>query len=180
MTRRKFILFASLLLLFVAGCQNKDNMNEQEPKPSMHSMQELCDLPKPFFAERFHVANVVATSDLRPLTAEIGTIGGCTYQTEDKRYLGNIILRYSSAAAPSTSTGRRAGRTVRIDNVAVTEFIEPVPSSGAPDSQSPITLAASFQGWDGELGYYAKDSTDDATLRTGAQTLVNALRTLTN
>ncbi|MGO4648805.1 hypothetical protein AB4305_28195 [Nocardia sp. 2YAB30] len=174
---------AALLILFISGCGilPKTHTDAPGPQRSNHTIQELCDFPKQFFADRFHAENLrVGVIATKPMTEKIDIGNGCDYHTVDgDYYLGYIFLDPPPAVTTSPPTGTAPPRTLTVDGISVIAIAQDRPAL-PPFANDPIpyvSLTATIDGWWGELKLSGHD---DQTAQAGAQVLVNMIRAMKN
>ncbi|MEV6140366.1 hypothetical protein AB0L63_30860 [Nocardia sp. NPDC051990] len=147
---------------------------------STHTMQELCDFPKPFFAKQFNATNLKTSSvTSTPMSKKIGLGESCFYETPTE-YLGYVALRQEPKQ--SAVEGRLA-RHISVDGASVDQYVDPIPTNRNHRTTQPsYTLTATIDGWYGELHYnLGNDAGTQAgaeTLQAGAETLVGMVRAL--
>jgi hypothetical protein len=177
----KFVLTVIITLL-LSGCGLLPHSRTDVPlaQQSSHTLQELCDSPKHFFATQFNAENLrVGVIATKPLTEKIGIGNGCNYQTSDNAdYLGYISLDPPHAVTKPAASGAPSTRTFTIDGVSVTESSQTVQTTPSTTTPTPyVLLTATIDGWQGEFEFLGRD---DTTTQAGAQVLVNMIRTLRN
>jgi hypothetical protein len=129
MNRLRFVQVA-ISVFALSGCGLSTNSHSGSPgaiQRSSHTLHELCNFPKQFFAAQFHAENLrVAVTSTKPLTEKIGTGNGCDYHTADSEYLGYIFLDAPPAVTSPAAAGTGSPRTLTVDGVAVTETPRPI------------------------------------------------------
>ncbi|WP_157187033.1 hypothetical protein [Nocardia vinacea] len=173
-----------LLALILPSCGLLPKSHTDSPseiKRSNHTLQELCDFPKQFYATKFHAESLrVGVIATKPLTEKIGTGNGCDYHTaDDSDYLGYIFLDAPPAVTPSATAGAGTPRTLMVDDVSVTDTPQTQqalpPFTTAPTQYA--LLSATIDGWRGEFELLGRD---EQTIQAGAETLVHMIRALKN
>ncbi|MGV9719157.1 hypothetical protein [Nocardia beijingensis] len=178
MSKGKLASIAALALLLPACSLLPQTHPERwTTVESNHTIQELCDFPKQFFASRYDAPNlIVSVIATKPITDKIGTGNGCGYDTPRGEYLGYVsMLRMHDDETPSKPDGVPV-RTLAVGGVVVAQYVEPVPEPLDPATTRPrFKLAASVDGWEGTLEF---KNGDDQGAQTGAQMLIDMIRAL--
>ncbi|WP_141717286.1 hypothetical protein [Nocardia altamirensis] len=190
------LLAISALAVLISGCGLLPRTQpERHAIPtSNHTIQELCDSTRHFFATRAGTENlkISAGAGGKALTDKIDTGNGCFYETGDPSaspsHLGYVSLfRIIVSDNPPLSTPASASenyptRVITVDGVTVKVATEPMPKGGeSATTLLDVYLTASIDGWEGELlfkGTEKETVRDDQTTRAAAQALVNMIRTL--
>ncbi|PXX68533.1 hypothetical protein DFR70_102215 [Nocardia tenerifensis] len=156
----------------LASCanQSKSPVEPSRPAESSHTLRELCDAPKQFFASEFHAADLkIGTVTGVPLSERLGDLNQCTYHTADDKYLGYLYLDAPTAADVHSQP---APTRLTIDGVPVTETPEPLPSY-MESRYTPLRLTAVIEGWKGQFYFLGGE---DSTVQAAARLLVDAVR----
>ncbi|MFI9405836.1 hypothetical protein [Nocardia sp. NPDC052316] len=177
------------LMLSSCGLTPRDT-DEQKIRSSDHTLQQLCDHPRAFFATRYPGAALEVEPGLKkPLTDKIGTGNDCSYfmrepERADRRYIGSALLfrvidEDRTLSKPRSTNENYPTKDLAVDGVSVKVITEPLPKGADPATTLlSVDLATTVDGWDGELHFRA---TEDRTARdgqAGAQVLVDMVRTL--
>ncbi|PXX65346.1 hypothetical protein DFR70_104409 [Nocardia tenerifensis] len=184
-----------LLAASLSGCGpfSRTGPDEHEIPTSSHTIQELCDSAKQFFVARAGTENLKLSAGAggKALTARIGSGNGCFYEKEDgSAWLSSLgyvsLFREVDSARtltqPPSTTENYPAKAMTVDGVAVKAATEPLPKGGDPATTLlDVNLTATIDGWKGELHFRAAENQtarDDQLIRSGAQVLVNMVRTL--
>ncbi|MEU6184928.1 hypothetical protein [Nocardia sp. NPDC047038] len=166
-------------MMLLSGCGLLPHTHpEKEITPeSSHSIQELCDFPRQFFATRYDANKIEVSVDAtKPMTEKISFGNGCSYRTSDQNYLGYVSLLHSADAITSPQQVEHSSRTLTVDGVRVTEIAKPIPDYADPATARPwFELIADIDGWEGKLGF---KNGDDQGTQVGARLLVDMIRKL--
>ncbi|KAA8887894.1 hypothetical protein F3087_12400 [Nocardia colli] len=164
---------AVAICLASCGTQSNSPADPSTAPVNTHSLQELCDSPKQFFATEFHADNLkIGTVTGTPLSERIGQNNQCTYHTADDKYLGYLYLD-APTGAPAPSAPPIPTR-LTVDGVAVTETPEPLPTY-LESRFTPLRLSATIDGWKGQFYFLGGE---DPTIQAAARVLVNTVKTL--
>ncbi|MFG1792820.1 hypothetical protein [Nocardia sp. NPDC049149] len=190
------LLAISALSVLLCGCGllSRPHPEQHAIPTSNHTIQELCDATRHFYATRAGTENLKISPGAggKALTDKIDTGNGCFYETEDPSaspsHLGYVSLfRIIVSGNPPLSTPAPASesyptRTITVDGVTVKVATEPMPKGGeSATTLLDAYLTASIDGWEGELlfkGTEKETARDDQTTRAAAQGLVKMIRTL--
>ncbi|WP_433600795.1 hypothetical protein ACQPXH_02970 [Nocardia sp. CA-135953] len=169
------------LLLSSCGLLPKSHTDSpSEIKTSSHTLQELCDYPKQFYAAKYHAENLgVGVIATKPLTEQIGTGNGCDYHSADSNYLGYIFLDAPPAAPSNSHAESGTPRILMVDGISVTDtpLTQPALPPFRNDPAQYALLSATIDGWRGEFELVGRD---EQTIQAGAETLVQMIRALKN
>ncbi|MGY4100311.1 hypothetical protein ACW2Q0_12265 [Nocardia sp. R16R-3T] len=172
-----------MLAIVLSGCgilPKSHTESTSEIQLSSHTIQELCDFPKQFYATNFHAENLrVAVIATKPMTEKIDIGNGCDYHSADEEYLGYIFLDGPPAPTPSLAAGSGTPRTLMVDDVTVTDTPQ-IQQALPPFTNAPTQyamLSATIDGWRGEFKILRQD---EKTIQAGAETLVHMIRALKN
>ncbi|WP_330229432.1 hypothetical protein OHA40_25715 [Nocardia sp. NBC_00508] len=174
------ISIVAVLALLLTGCGvlPRTDTERQTLQLSNHTIQELCDFPKQFFSARYNAPNLeVSVTATKPMNDKIAAGNGCGYHTPGrKEYLGDVFLHRIFEDTTSPTIENRPARVLKVDGVAVTETVEPIPDYLDPATARPyFELTANIDGWEGTLEF---KNGDDQGTQAGAQVLVNMIRAL--
>ncbi|MFD0361981.1 hypothetical protein ACFQZZ_11060 [Nocardia sp. GCM10030253] len=191
--RRLTIL--SVLILMLSSCDLVPHADPEKYKvrTSDHTLQQLCDYPRKFFATRYaDTALEVEPGLKKPLTDKIGTGNDCSYYLRerdqpDRRYIGSALLfrivdSDHTLSTPPPANENYPTKVLTVDGMTVKVVTEPLPKGADPATTLlDVDLTASLDGWEGELHFKETDdqtTRDDQPTRAGAQVLVDMIRTL--
>ncbi|MEU7143501.1 hypothetical protein ABZ942_28940 [Nocardia sp. NPDC046473] len=194
MNRRKLLAISALTML-LSGCGPLSNSHpERHAIPtSNHTVQELCDSTKQFFAARAGTDNLKLSAGIsgKALTDKIESGNGCFYEKNDgsawPSSLGYVTLfgaidTGKTLSQPTSTTENYLTKVLTVDSVTVKAATEPLPKGGdSATTLLDVDLTTSIDGWDGALHFRAtEDQTtrDDRTIRAGGQALVDMVRAL--
>ncbi|MFF7944175.1 hypothetical protein ACFZC5_31105 [Nocardia gamkensis] len=191
MNPRKLVAI-SLLAMLISGCDPLGRTPEKYETPlSNHSIQELCDSTKKFFAVRAGTDNLKVSPGVggKSLTDEIGGGNGCFYEVADGSAwpdLGFVSLfRVANGDTLSeTSSASRSypAEVLTVEGVTVKVVTAPLLEEADPSTALlKVDLTANIDGWEGQLHFRRTNdqmTRDDQTTQTGAQALVNMIHTL--
>ncbi|GAA1600878.1 hypothetical protein GCM10009764_25970 [Nocardia ninae] len=164
--------------------------DEQKIRSSDHTLQQLCDIPRKFFATRYADAALEVEPGLKkPLTDKIGTGNDCSYfvrerDRPDRRYIGSALLFRiidgdHTLSKPSPTNENYPTRVLTVDGVSVKVVTEPLPKEADPaTTRLSVDLAATIDGWDGELHFRTTEGQTTPDAQAGAQVLVDLVREL--
>lgn len=187
------VLATSALTVLLAGCDLPRSYPELTEIPtSNHTIQELCDSTKQFFANRVGTEKLKVSPGTggKALTDEIDGGNGCFYEKDDGSawpHIGYVslfrVVVSGNTLSESPSTAENySTKVVTVDGVTVKVATEPLPKGGDhATTLLDVDLTATIDGWEGELHFKAtEDQTtrDDQLIRQGGQALVNMIRTL--
>ncbi|WP_157107589.1 hypothetical protein [Nocardia amikacinitolerans] len=172
-------VFLSAVTLVLTGCQFTPTSQPVELYLNEHTLQELCDYPRQFFANRYHVSDLTAKpAQSKSMNSQIDAFAGCFYEksaTEGGKQLGHVLLHQENNETKSIPDNSRVQR-LTVDGVTVIEIVEPLGDLQDPNTARPAyTLQASIDGWRGELRFTAGD---EQGAQAGAPILVGMIRTL--
>ncbi|MBF6217891.1 hypothetical protein IU479_07185 [Nocardia abscessus] len=178
------LLAASALAMLLSGCGllPRTHPETYEIPTSNHTIQELCGATKQFFALQAGTDNLRISPGAggKALTDKIGGGNGCFYEKADGstwRHLGlvspfRIIVSGNTLSRPPSTTGNYPAKLLTVDGVTVKVVTEPLPKKADPATTPlEIDLAASIDGWEGELHFYGtgdRTTRDDQLIREGA------------
>jgi hypothetical protein len=191
MNPRKLVAI-SLLALLISGCDPLGRAPEKYEIPmSNHSIQELCDSTKNFFAVRAGTDNLKVSPGVggKSLADEIGGGNGCFYEVADGSAwpdLGFVSLfRVASGdtlSEASPTSRNYPAEVLTVDGVTVKVVTTPLPEEADPATALlKVDITANVDGWEGQLHFRRTNdrmTRDDQTTQAGAQALVNMIRTL--
>ncbi|MBF6335986.1 hypothetical protein IU450_08815 [Nocardia abscessus] len=193
MNPRKLLAISALTVL-LSGCDLPPRTHPETHKIAIsnHTIQELCDSTKQFFANRAGTEKLKVSPGTggKALTDEIGGGNGCFYDKDDGSavpFIGSvslfrIIVSGNTLSEPPPTTPYYPAKVLTADGVAVKVATRPL-YEGEDLANTPlvIDLTANIDGWKGELHFYGtgdRTTRDDQLIQEGAQTLVNMIRTL--
>ncbi|MGQ4614745.1 hypothetical protein [Nocardia sp. R7R-8] len=193
MNLRKLLVISMLTVpLSACGVLSRTHPEKYEIPVSNHTIQELCDFTKQFFATRAGTENlnIAPGTGGKALTDKIDGGNGCSYEKADGSawpYLGYVSLFRVTASGNTLSispatTENYPTKVLTVDGATVEVATEPLPKGGDhATTLLNVDLVATIDGWKGELHFRAtEDQTtrDDQATREGAQALVNMICTL--
>lgn len=166
--------------LIISGCGFIRSPKPVDLGESIHTLQELCDFPKPFFSKQFNAANLETSLSLSmPMSSKIGVGNVCSYDTQMEGRqvsLGDVALWQERDTATLSTVKGTPARHISVGGESVAQYVNPIPVDQDPDTARPsYTLAVSIDGWAGELGF---ERGDGAGAQAGAETLVRMVRAL--
>ncbi len=177
MRRLHIIAPVTALVALAAGCGLNHNGGESPSATSGsgHTIQELCDFPKQFYATQFNADNLeVSVVATKPMTALISGGNACGYHTADNNFRGTISLAHSDDAPGPSAAGSPSVTTRTVDGISITETPVALPP-GWTSTEPHLTLSAVIDEWRGEFTFWGRD---EPTIQAGAQTLVSMIRAL--
>ncbi|WP_433661036.1 hypothetical protein ACQPW1_01820 [Nocardia sp. CA-128927] len=188
------LLVISVLAALLSGCGllTRDHPGGDEIPPSNHTIGELCNSTKQFFATRAGTESLKVSPGAggKVLTDKIGGGNGCFYEMADGSAWPNlgyvslfrIVDGDHTLSQPPPTNENYPTKVLTVDGVNVKVVTEPLPKGGDPATALlTVDLTATIDGWKGELHFRAtEDQTtrDDQLTRAGAQTLVDMIRAL--
>ncbi|QBS42447.1 hypothetical protein DMB37_22360 [Nocardia sp. CS682] len=188
------LLSISSLAMLLSGCDLFPSAptDKYGIPTSNHTVQELCDSTKQFFAAWAGVDNLKLSPGRSgsALTDKIGTGNGCFYDTADgsgwPSHPGYVslfcVISGNTLSAIPLPTDDYPVKELTVDGVTVKAATEPPLNDGDPArTLLDVILTATIDGWDGKLHFRAAENQttrDDLTIRAGGQALVDMIRML--
>ncbi|BDT96780.1 hypothetical protein IFM12275_67560 [Nocardia sputorum] len=173
------LITVAALTALLSGCDllPRTDTDQWVAVESSHSIQELCDYPKKFFAGRYETADLKVSVDVtKPMSEKIGGGNGCSYHKSERDYVGYISLVHLADSTTPANQVEHPARTLTIDGIRVVEVVKPIPDYADPATTRPwFELIAEIDGWEGKLGF---KNGDEQGTQAGARVLVDMIRAL--
>ncbi|MFF3221163.1 hypothetical protein ACFYV7_00055 [Nocardia suismassiliense] len=186
------LLVISVLAVLLSGCGllSRTDPERYEIPTSNHTILELCDSAKQFFAILAGTENLKTSPGVggKALTDKIDGGNGCFYEKNNgsarPSHLGHVSLfrviddEHTLSTPPPTNENYPT-RVLTVDGVSVKVVTEPLPKDSDPaTTRLTVDLAARIDGWDGELHFRTTEGQTTPDAQAGAQVLVDMVRAL--
>ncbi|MCX4092074.1 hypothetical protein [Nocardia sp. alder85J] len=180
--RMILLVTAAVITPTVASCGigHHSVSSTEIPGFSTHTVQELCDFPKPFFAEKFGYRDFrIDLMSPASMDKKLDVGNACTYfdDAADSSTNGEEVGELLLGPFPLEDHSARSEvlDTFIVDGSKVVETSLPGLNTSAPGLRPFIQLDADIDGWYGSFEFWGRD---DATVHAGGKVLVDMISKL--